>query len=410
MRRENEPAIIGDTRVERAREIIKNPYAIKKISDTMYEVWSQTLMGAYCVSMPDGKKEWACDCPDHIKNNVKCKHIYALELYLKAKFPNKRAPVVKREWKEYNLAQMNEIGRFDELVRELVTIIPEEKQTMGRPRLDIRDQYFCAIQKVYSQLSSRRSQTLLYRAEDNDHIEHAPHFNAVSKFLNREDVTPTLMHLIRMSAAPLADIEKDFAIDSSGFRTTTYSSWCEEKHGKSKQNIWLKAHICTGVTSNIITDVRVTGGHSADTKEFKGLVEGTRETFDIREVSADKGYLSHEHYQFVSDIGAQAYIAFKENTKSSARGCPAWIKAFHHFHGNKEDFLKHYHKRSNVETTFMAIKRKFGETLKSKNKTAQVNELLCKILAYNITVLINCMYTRNVVPEFSNRVSETVSA
>jgi transposase len=50
--------------------------------------------------------------------------------------------------------------------------------------------------------------------------------------------------------------------------------------------------------------------------------------------------------------------------------------------------MEHYHKRSNVETTFSSIKKKLGETLKSKNKTAQINELLCKIIAYNITVLI----------------------
>ncbi len=39
------------------------------------------------------------------------------------------------------------------------------------------------------------------------------------------------------------------------------------------------------------------------------------------------------------------------------------------------EFFEHYHKRSNVETTFMAIKTKFGDTLKSKNEVAQVNEL-----------------------------------
>jgi hypothetical protein len=38
-------------------------------------------------------------------------------------------------------------------------------------------------------------------------------------------------------------------------------------------------------------------------------------------------------------------------------------------------------KRSNIEATNAAIKRKFGETLKSKNPTAQVNELLAKIIA-----------------------------
>lgn len=48
----------------------------------------------------------------------------------------------------------------------------------------------------------------------------------------------------------------------------------------------------------------------------------------------------------------------------------------------------------------MAIKQKFGETLKSKNTMAQINELLCKILAYNITVIIKCMYTMDVVPDY----------
>ena len=37
---------------------------------------------------------------------------------------------------------------------------------------------------------------------------------------------------------------------------------------------------------------------------------------------------------------------------------------------------------------FSAIKKKFGESIYSKNRVAQVNELICKIIVYNITVLI----------------------
>ena len=60
---------------------------------------------------------------------------------------------------------------------------------------------------------------------------------------------------------------------------------------------------------------------------------------------------------------------------------------------NPELFIEHYHKRSNVESTNAAIKRKFGETLKSNNQVAQVNELFAKIIAYNLTVIIHakCM-------------------
>lgn len=57
---------------------------------------------------------------------------------------------------------------------------------------------------------------------------------------------------------------------------------------------------------------------------------------------------------------------------------------FHYFAYNKDEFLEHYYKRSNVKTTFSAVKKKLGENLKSKNYTPQVNELLCKFIAYNI--------------------------
>ena len=72
------------------------------------------------------------------------------------------------------------------------------------------------------------------------------------------------------------------------------------------------------------------------------------------------------------------------------------MKAFHLFQANRAEFDARYHKRSNVESTIAAIKRKPGETLKSKNRVAQENELLCKILAYNLTVLIHEMYENGI--------------
>jgi len=51
--------------------------------------------------------------------------------------------------------------------------------------------------------------------------------------------------------------------------------------------------------------------------------------------------------------------------------------------------MEHYNKRSNVETSFMALKRKFGDTLKAKNPVSQANELLCKVVAYNVVTLVH---------------------
>jgi transposase len=43
---------------------------------------------------------------------------------------------------------------------------------------------------------------------------------------------------------------------------------------------------------------------------------------------------------------------------------------------NQDQFMEQYHKRSNVESTFSMIKANFGERLRSKTKTAQINEVL----------------------------------
>jgi hypothetical protein len=103
------------------------------------------------------------------------------------------------------------------------------------------------------------------------------------------------------------------------------------------------------------------------------------------------------------------YIPFKKNAFGSARGSSMWKKMYHYFQLNRDEFLKHYHKRSNIESTNAAIKRKFGETLKSKNRIAQENELLAKIIAYNLTVVIHEMYENGIDPEFLNRKSDLKS-
>jgi hypothetical protein len=43
---------------------------------------------------------------------------------------------------------------------------------------------------------------------------------------------------------------------------------------------------------------------------------------------------------------------------------------------------------------------KFGDALRSKTKTAQINEALCKVLCHNICCLIQSMFELNLKPKF----------
>jgi transposase len=65
-----------------------------------------------------------------------------------------------------------------------------------------------------------------------------------------------------------------------------------------------------------------------------------------------------------------------------------------------DEFLGHYHQRSNIEATFNMIKAKFGSALRSKTDTALVNELLLKVLCHNICCVIQSMHELGISPMF----------
>jgi transposase len=65
---------------------------------------------------------------------------------------------------------------------------------------------------------------------------------------------------------------------------------------------------------------------------------------------------------------------------------------YQYFTEHREDFMEHYHKRSNAETVFSIIKRKLGVKLRNMKEISQENETLLKCMAHNIIVLIHEMY------------------
>jgi len=394
-------------REKRGKEINTLGGQIKKVNDHSFKVKSQSGNGFYEVKTTNSGM--TCDCPDFVYRGGKCKHILATKYYLEVQKETPQGTVTEKvhltytqAWNAYNEAQKAEVKLFDELLKDLVKAIPEPEQTMGRPRLSIQETLFCAIQKVYSQLSSRRAYSLFQNATERGQINHAPHFNAPSKLFNDAEMTPILHKLIMLSALPVAGLENDFSVDSTGFRTTTFSAYNGTKHGHSqtKEHRWLKAHLCAGAKTNIVAAMVITEENGGDSPQFGPLVKKTATGFTIRDVSADLAYSSRNNFEVVDSVGGRAYIPFKKSATGRAAGSALWKKMFHYFQLNRDEFMEHYHKRSNIEATNAAIKRKFGETLKSKNPTAQVNELLAKIVAYNLTVVIHEMYENGINPDF----------
>jgi transposase len=364
---------------------------------------SQSHPGTYLVDMV----EQTCTCPDHEATHGTCKHIHAVT-FTRLQTVDANGSVTTTEslkitysqnWPAYNRAQCEEKQHVQRLLHGLCEGIVQPRHVRGRPSLPLADVIYGATMKVYTTMSGRRASTDILECESKGLIDHAPHYNSIFNYLQRPELTPLFKALIEESAAPLRAVEREFAVDGTGFSTNTYSRWYDHKYGREqKHQVWLKAHAMVGVRTNVVTSVEVTEGNIHDSPQFADLVDRTARQFDIEAVSADKAYISHRNLDAVARAGGVPYIPFKSNNK--APGPEQWQKLWHLFWYRRAEFDRHYHQRSNVESTFSSIKRKFGGSLRSKKYESQVNELLAKVLCFNLSVLVHEMHELGVTPEF----------
>ena len=413
-----------DPRELRAMQIAATT-RLRKTTDH-WIVPSQTGTGSYKVTprrvetfRADQHGRFTCTCPDYELRCQPCKHTMAVELTIRREVSETGQETVTKElrvtytqdWAAYNRGQCEEGERFTPMLADLCSTIRQPHQGRGRPRLPMSDMAFEMVSKVYTGLSARR--------HDSDVREHCskgltaqdPHFNSVLRYMRDPEMTPVLTRLVELSALPLKGVETDFAVDSTGFTTSRFVRWYDHKWGKERsRQEWVKLHAMTGVRTNIVTAVEVTDWRNNDTKYLPPLLTTTADNFTIGDVSGDKAYISKSNLNAIEKFGGSPFIPFKADQGAYLIDAPApapeasaWDRLFHMFAYHREDFLLRYHQRSNVEATFSVIKRKFGDSLRSKSEVGQYNEVLCKVIAHNLCCVISAVYELDLeVPGFSN--------
>lgn len=403
----------NSSREKRALELLASGVRVAE-SDrpNEYLVPSSRGGGFYRVHTPSGVDDFeSCDCPDFDGRFAACKHILAVRLWVQASNEPEGGPLFpdpprrsRPHAKEQTRAQVEEIRLLPILLRELCSGVTEparDPHKAGRPPIPMRDQVFCAVQKVHLGFSARRSTGHRISAAAQGHIGAAPYFDVSSKVLCREETTPILLDMVARSALPFRGIEDQCAIDSTGFRTTRFHYYRNEKYTPTRKNQWLKAHALIGVNTHAVLAVEVTGGEAGDSPRFGLLLQRARGAgFDLGEVLADKAYNSRANFELARDLGIQAFIPFKSNQRGQSKGSPTYHKMFLFFTYHREKFEAHYRKRGQIEVAFGAIKQKIGESLSSRKFTAQVNELLAKLIVHNLTMLIQAMFTIGILPDF----------
>jgi transposase len=206
---------------------------------------------------------------------------------------------------------------------------------------------------------------------------------------------------------PIAALESIFASDATGFGTDRKSEYfrvilksqAKEKDAKdkkvrqkTKKKDFVKLHITIGTISQMVVCAISTNGKKREPTQFKTMVEMVSSIFKIKEWLGDAGYLSREACNLVTKQHGIPFFWPKSNSTTKSKGSYAWADMITLFKTNLEYFKKHYHQRSKVESVFFVIKNYFGSRVFSRRIEGQLNEMLFKVLAYNLCRLGEVAY------------------
>lgn len=377
-----------------------------------YVVASQSGKGFYRltgVGIPGAQE--TCGCPDFVARLAPCKHVFAVRHWIGASrvsvgplYP----PVPSRHrqinWTPYNEAQNDEYRLVPILLRELCKGISEpirDPHAAGRPAIPLRDQAFCAVQRSYFGFPLRTLHGFHVESAMKGMLEAAPYWAVASRFLCRDDVTEELHSMLARSALPLIGVEDTCAVDSTGLRTTRFNHYRKEKYEPGRENIWRKMHALVGVRTHAIVALEVTDSPANDSPQFPILLRKAKENgFRFKRVLADRAYQGRANFNAAAKLDIEPFIPYKKNQTGQTKGSPMYHKMYLYFRYHREKFDEQYRQRVQIESAFGGLKQKFGETIASRKFTSQTNEVLCKAIAHNITILIRRMYETGLLPDF----------
>jgi len=233
----------------------------------------------------------------------------------------------------------------------------------GPKKFKLKHHLLALISMEVFQLSLRRVEKLLLTFEIV-----VPTYSALCK--SRKKIPTVLFEKLVKLTAGLN--HKIVAIDSTGFSKTNPSfHYIKRIDSKNPVKSYAKFSMLYNVkTHKVITfNTRVRPSH--DINDVKVLMEKCE---GIKYLLADKAYGAEWVHEYCFDRGIKTVIPAKINAK----------RGFYRKKQMKNYSEEEYHQRSNIESGFSAIKRKYGGFVRGKSLVSVNSELSCKALAHNL--------------------------
>lgn len=310
------------------------------------------------------------------------------------KFPYEEKEEKPRNWAAYNRARINELSNLIELIRQYVDDIedyelPEKDSTRGPDeQITIHEKAKAILLTEMFQADERTASGLVKLF--------AEKLGIISEFSPRtigrayyDDRVKALLNLVqKKSSAAIQGKETSFSGDGTGLSKSNKVNWERDKEDDKKHKdfdmlscmIANNYHVCTGFITQ--------QGPINDAPTLKPIWEQTMEIHSnyIEEAQFDAGFISRENVSLVAQH-ATPYFFPKRNLTLKPKGHPAWRDMLYNSLTDTQNWLREYHKRSNVETYNSCLERRFTKPLNCKHKQGNNTETTARIVIENFAQL-----------------------
>lgn len=300
------------------------------------------------------------------------------------------------DWHAYNEAQMNDLRFFLIQTRELVdkasALLPEKTREVGRPPKEAADVAKAVLLMEYLKVSERAASTWAWVFKEKLGIMEELSPRTIGRGFENSDVIFILERVFEWTANSFEAVEKRVAIDATGVPESIKQNYESTKRDDIvKAESFLKLSLAVGTECHGISAYALSRGQ-ADSPFFEPLLKRTTERWrNVREASADAGYLSHPNCQAAADLGITPYIFPKTGITLNQKGYPAWKTMLIGLTTDVQSWLLAYHLRSNVETVNSCLARRFGK-LSCRKDECKENEELTRLILHNLRQMNSAIF------------------
>ena len=348
-----------------------------------------------------------------------CSHILAVLIYEGIEqLPNSAAHVYKksneprdhgleaRAWQQVPKRLPDYLARL--LNAGLPVIEPQpDLHKRGRPFKRLYPQVYQAIIRVAERMNLNANAGLMATP---NHVAHNPYGgisrSSMSRFLMAPTTREYLEKLLLLTLWPARPYEGLVHPDGTGLTEQRFTAFYEEKYQVRKEwreHKWTFAEFLWTYRYTMIAGCYAQQGPFGEAQWLLPLLERALVMLDVKELGGDKAYVANYVFEYARAHGIEPQIKLKANANpgKSNHTNKAYKRTVHQSRIDPEGYAAKANRRSNAEAGNHAFKAFLGDQIYSRDDVAQVNEILCMCIAYNLARLVYLSMDQEVEIDFT---------